>query len=314
MSGKRIIVVHPHGFCSGVARAVATAEAALEAFGQPIYCLHEIVHNTQVVSDLAARGVRFVNRLADVPDGETVLFSAHGVAPAVRAEASARALRVIDATCPFVAKVHIEVKRFVAEGCMVVCIGHRRHEEVIGVAGEAPGAVLVVETPEEAGRVQLEAGKRVAVVSQTTLDPETVTAIRAVLRQRFPDLQQPERDDVCYATHNRQQAVRHLAGSCNLVLVLGSTASSNSRRLVETAVHAGGHARLISDVDELNGMTFDGVSTLGLASGASTPEMFLMQVLGVLRTRGFESVAELHAVAEEARSFTLPPLLKNGSR
>ncbi len=313
MAGKQIIVVHPHGFCSGVARAVDAAEAALAQFGRPIFCLHEIVHNAQVVSDLTEKGIRFVTRLEEVPKGATVLFSAHGVAPAVRAEAAERNLRVIDATCPFVAKVHAEVQRFVAAGCIVVCIGHRRHEEVIGVAGEAPGSVLVVESTDEASRVQLDPGRSVAVVSQTTLAPETVAAVRDVLRQRFPDLRQPVQDDVCYATQNRQQAVRQLAGCCDLVMVLGSAASSNSRRLVETAQHAGGSACLVSDLEELGRLTLDGVRVLGLASGASTPETFLQQVLCVLRPLGFERIADLHGVIEQTRTFTLPLPLKRRS-
>jgi len=308
MPAKRILVVHPHGFCSGVARAVATAEAALEYMNGPIYGLHELVHNKQVTDRLSARGLRFVERLQDVPPGAVVLLSAHGVAPAVLAEARARRLRVIDATCPFVAKVHREVLRFVAEGCAVVCIGHRRHAEVQGIAGEAPDHVLVVETEEEARQIQPPDPDRVAVVSQTTLSPEIADNVRAVLQMRFPQLRQPARDDVCYATRNRQQAVSTLATQADLVLVLGSANSSNTRRLFETARRAGGQAYLVSACADLTFVPVEQVTVLGIASGASTPESFLEEVLATLATRGFTTVEHLQAVPEHTRTFQLPAM------
>jgi len=308
MPKKRIIVAHPHGFCSGVARAVATADAALARYGGPIYGLHEIVHNAQVTSGLAARGLRFVERLSDVPSGAVVLLAAHGVAPAVLAEARARRLQVIDATCPFVAKVHQEVLQFVAAGCTVICIGHRLHDEVKGIVGEAPDHVLVVETVEEAQAVQPSNSCKVAVVSQTTLTPETADGIREALRARFPQLQQPARADVCYATRNRQQAVRTLAAQVELVMVLGSAKSSNTRRLVETAQHAGGRACLVGTLDALATVPVEEVNVLGIASGASTPESFFAEVLANLATRGFTTVEHLHAVPEHTRTFRLPPM------
>ena len=308
MSSKRILVVHPHGFCSGVTRAVAAAETALDRCGAPIYGLHAIVHNAQVTSRLAARGLRFVERLADVPPGAVVLLSAHGVAPAILAEARARRLRVIDATCPFVAKVHREVLRFAAEGFTVICIGHRTHAEVMGIAGEAPDHVLVVETEAEARQAQPPDPGRVAVVSQTTLSPETADNIREVLRARFPLLRQPAREDVCYATRNRQQAVRMLAAQAELVLVLGSANSSNTIRLLETARQAGARAQLVDACADLADVPVEHVNTLGIASGASTPESFLEEALAMLATRGFTSVEHLHAVTEHTRTFLMPEM------
>ena len=314
MSTKRVIVAHPHGFCSGVARAVATAEAALARCSGPIYGLHEIVHNEQVTSRLSGRGLRFVERLADVPSGAVVLLSAHGVAPAILTEAHRRQLQVIDATCPFVAKVHHEVLRFVAEGCTVFCIGHRTHAEVQGIVGEAPQHVLVVETEAEAQAVQPPDPHKVAVVTQTTLTAETADAIRETLRTRFPQLRQPVRADVCYATRNRQQAVRTLTAQVERVLVLGSAESSNTRRLVETVQQAGGQAYLIGSRADLAAVPVEQFQVLGVASGASTPETFFAEVLTDLATRGFLNVEHLHAVAEHTRTFRLPPLPGDGDR
>ena len=308
MPNKRIIVAHPHGFCSGVARAVATAEAALARYRGPIYGLHEIVHNTQVTGGLAARGLRFVESLADIPPGAVVLLSAHGVSPAVRAEACARQLQVIDATCPFVAKVHQEVLRFVKDGCTVICIGHRTHAEITGIVGEAPEHIRVVENEEEARHVQPADPDHVAVVSQTTLSPATADAVREVLRQRFPRMSQPARGDVCYATRNRQQAVRTLATRVELVLVLGSTGSSNTRRLVETVQSAGSRAHLVGTRADLAAIAFEAVEVLGVTSGASTPESFFAEVLVDLAAQGFATVEHLHAVPETTRTFRLPPM------
>lgn len=298
MTGRKVIVVEPHGFCSGVAHALAKADAALRDERGPVFCLHEIVHNAQVVSGLTARGMRFVERVEDVPRGAALLLSAHGVAPAVYAAAAARNLRVIDATCPFVAKVHQEVRRFVADGCTVICIGHRQHKEVLGVAGEAPERVRVVETAEEARQADVPDPRHVAMVTQTTLSQEMVASIRDVLRERFPDLRQPSREDVCYATRNRQLAVRLLAAQVQAVLVLGSAASSNSRRLAETARAAGCPAFLIGQPEDLRQVDLDGFTALGVTSGASTPESFLEAMLDALRARGFTEQACLGAVEE----------------
>ena len=305
---KRLIVVSPHGFCSGVARAVATAEAVLEAArGEPVYCLNEIVHNKQVVARLTGLGMAFVGSVEAVPEGARLLFSAHGVAPNVMRRAAARRLRVIDATCPFVMKVHAEVRRFAAEGACVVCVGHRRHEEVIGVAGEAPGQVWIVENAEEAEALEIRADARVAVVTQTTLGEAQVEPVMAVLRRRFPGMRLPSATDVCYATRNRQQAVRVLAGVCARVLVLGSANSSNSQRLVETARAAGAEADLVSELEQIDGLALADVPSVGLTSGASTPESFLDAVIGVLRERyGFPAPEPLEAVAEDSPVFRLP--------
>jgi len=303
MPDKRIIVTHPHGFCAGVARAVAVAEVALAQHGAPVYALHEIVHNRQVTERLATRGLRVVEQLADVPEGAVTLFSAHGVAPAVRAEARARKLRVLDATCPFVERVHREALRFVAEGCTVFCIGHPAHAEVVGIAGEAPGRVLVVGTEAEAQQAQPLDPAQVAVVSQTTLNPETADRVREALRRRFPKLRQPASEDICYATRNRQQAVKALAAQAELVLVLGSANSSNSRRLVETAQGAGARACLVSTREELAAVPVEAVCVLGVTSGASTPESFLEETLSALRARGFATVEHLQAVDEPLRTF-----------
>lgn len=306
MSAKRVIVVYPHGFCSGVARAVTAAETALARNIGPIYGLHEIVHNSQVTGGLAARGLRFVDRLAEIPPGSVVLLSAHGVSPAVREEARARRLQVIDATCPFVDKVHREVRHFVADGCTVFCIGHRAHDEVVGIVGEAPEHVRVVESEADAQQAQPADPAKVALVAQTTLNPESTDVIRDTLRARFPHLRQPPREDVCYATRNRQQAVRILAAQAELVLVLGSENSSNSLRLVETVRQVGGRAQLIRFCADLPAVPLAPINVLGITSGASTPESFLRAVLADLTAMGFPAPEELHAVPEHTRTFRLP--------
>jgi len=271
-----VLIAEPHGFCSGVARAIRMAETLLGAAkGETIYCLNEIVHNEHVVADLVQKGMRFVGSVQAVPEGAQLLFSAHGVCPSVRQEACALHLRVIDATCPFVAKVHAEVRRFAAMQACVICIGHRRHEEVIGVAGEAPRHVRVVETIDEAEAVAPPEGVPIAVVTQTTLGEEQVSRIIEVLRRRFPHLICPDSTDICYATRDRQRAVRQIAQQCDAVVVLGSANSSNSQRLVETARTSGARALLVSDLDQLRQHDFSGIRQLGITSGASTPESFL---------------------------------------
>lgn len=279
-----LIIAEPHGFCSGVARAIAIAEKTLAQHpGTPIYCLHEIVHNEHVVAHLEAAGMRFVSRLEEIPSGAIALFSAHGVTPAIRAEAGARQLTLIDATCPFVEKVHAEVRRFAAENCFVVCIGHRDHQEVIGIAGEAPGQVHVVEKPEDVDRLSVPPGQRVAVVSQTTLSTAHVDRVMARLHSRFPALEQPSKTDICYATRDRQQAVNTLAKNCEWVIVLGSANSSNSRRLVETAEAAGARATLVSTLEELRQLDMRQARCIGITSGASTPESFMDDAVAYLR-------------------------------
>lgn len=307
---KSLTVVLPHGFCSGVARAVQTAEAALARFrGETVYCLNEIVHNQQVVSRLTSLGMVFVGSVEEVPAGSLLLFSAHGVSPAVRRAAEARRLRVIDATCPFVTKVHAEVRRFAAQGSMIVCIGHRKHEEVAGVAGEAPEHVRVIESAQEAVALVPFAKGPVAVVTQTTLGAAQVDAVMAELKRCFPHLQVPTSTDVCYATRNRQQAVRVLAQRCDHVLVLGSANSSNSQRLAETAREAGAEATLVSELRQLGGLDWQAVGAVGLTSGASTPESFLSDVVQVLRERySYPAPEWLTAVDERSPVFTVPDM------
>jgi len=309
-ASRHLTVVLPHGFCSGVARAVQTAEAILLRFrGETVYCLNEIVHNKQVVSRLTSLGMVFVSAVGDVPVGSLLLFSAHGVAPSVRRQAEARGLRVIDATCPFVTKVHAEVRRFAAQGATVVCIGHRRHEEVVGVAGEAPENVRVVESAQEVESLALPAHAPVAVVTQTTLGEAQVDSVMAALRRRFPLLQMPASTDVCYATRNRQQAVRMLAQRCDRVVVLGSANSSNSQRLAETARAAGTEAVLVSEPEQLDGIAWHTAWAVGVTSGASTPESFLDEAVRILRERyGYPEPEWLTAVDEDSPVFTLPAL------
>lgn len=305
MREKEILLASPRGICAGVRRAIEMIDLALASEPSTLYCLKEIVHNRQIVDDLRRRGVVFVDGLADVPSGATVVFSAHGVAPSVRAEAGARELNVIDATCPFVSKVHSEVRRFCREGSSVLLIGHRRHDEVIGVVGEAPEHVQVVESCADAEAVCVDDPARVAVVTQTTLSVEEADQVMAILRRRFPALQTPATSDICYATVNRQQAVRLLAARSDAVLVLGSRNSSNSRRLVEVARSAGRSAWLISEAADLDPVPLDGVRVLGLTAGASTPESFIATVVAYLQRRGFRRVTELCTVNEDLH-FVLP--------
>jgi 4-hydroxy-3-methylbut-2-enyl diphosphate reductase len=289
---KPLFVAHPHGFCSGVARAVNMAEAALKKYpGKDIiYCLNEIVHNQHVVIRLSSQGMIFVKRVEDVPEGSSLLFSAHGVSPEVRQQAEARHLQVIDATCPFVSKVHEEVRRFASTGINIVCIGHRKHEEVIGVVGEAPDRVHVVENAEEVLQLDLPEDLPIAVVTQTTLGEAQVEAVMSALHARYTQLVCPPHADICYATRDRQHAVEDLAQRCECMIVLGSPNSSNSQRLVETAEAAGAHAKLISDISELNCYDWSAYSTLGITSGASTPEYFLDAAIQWLVDRGFTCV------------------------
>ncbi len=301
---KRILVGHPHGFCAGVRRALKIIETAAQRCSGPLYCLNELVHNRQVVDDLAARGIRFVTRIDDVPAGSTVVFSAHGVSPAIREQAKARQLRVIDATCPFVAKVHDDVRRYAREGYSVLLIGSPMHDEVVGVAGEAPESVLIVASARDAERVQPGKPERVTVATQTTLSAEQVRQVMAVLEARFPTLQMPDKSGICYATIDRQEAVRHLARSADLVLVLGSANSANSNRLVDVARDEGTDARLIPTLQSLLDSTADweALDTLGLTAGASTPEHLVEAAIDLLKSRGFETVETL-PVAEETLTF-----------
>ena len=293
-------------FCAGVERAIEIVERALELFGRPVYVRRQIVHNAHVVADLEARGAIFVVELDEVPDGATVVLAAHGVSPAVRAAAAARTdLEVIDATCPLVAKVHHEARRYLAQDYQIVLIGHARHEEVIGTMGEDPGRISLVEQSEDVAGLPLEDDSHVAYLTQTTLATDETAEVVEALERRFPRLVGPRSQDICYATQNRQDAVRALANQCDLVLVVGSTNSSNTARLLEVARRAGRRAQLVEDASDLQLGWLDGVTSIGLTAGASAPEALVTGVVDALRLLGPVTLNE-HRTSEETVQFTLP--------
>ena len=304
--GKRVLLAEPRGYCAGVDRAVETVERALEKHGAPVYVRHEIVHNRHVVDTLAAAGAVFVDETDEVPEGAIVVFSAHGVAPSVHESAAERDLKVIDATCPLVTKVHNEVKRFAKEDYDILLVGHEGHEEVIGTAGEAPDHVQLVDGPDSVDRVRVRDESKVVWLSQTTLSVDETMETVARLRQRFPGLQDPPSDDICYATQNRQVAVKAMAPECDLVIVVGSHNSSNSMRLVEVALSAGAAAAHLvdyaADVDE---GWLAGVTTVGVTSGASVPEILVRGVLERLADLGYSTVQTV-TTANETLVFALP--------
>jgi 4-hydroxy-3-methylbut-2-enyl diphosphate reductase len=307
---KRVLLARPRGYCAGVDRAVATVEKALDAHGAPVYVRKQIVHNRHVVQTLESRGVVFVDDPDEVPAGAVVVFSAHGVSPLVRDQAAARELRTIDATCPLVTKVHQEVKRFARDGYEILLIGHRNHEEVEGTAGEAPEHVQLVDGPQAVDSVSVRDPSRVVWLSQTTLSVDETMHTVARLRERFPELADPPSDDICYATQNRQVAVKAMAPDCDLVLVVGSPNSSNSVRLVEVALNAGARCAYLVDCHtEIDPSWLDGVHTVGVSSGASVPELLVQGVLDYLAERGFAEVQEI-VTADESLVFSLPRELK----
>jgi 4-hydroxy-3-methylbut-2-enyl diphosphate reductase len=307
---KRVLLAAPRGYCAGVDRAVEAVEQALEQHGPPVYVRKQIVHNVHVVETLTERGAIFVDEADEVPEGALVVFSAHGVSPAVREQAKDRGLRTIDATCPLVTKVHGEAKRFAREDYDILLVGHHGHEEVEGTSGEAPEHIQLVETAADVANVTVRDPEKVVWLSQTTLSvDETMETVRA-LRERFPSLQNPPSDDICYATQNRQVAVKAMAPQCDLVLVVGSKNSSNSVRLVEVALTAGaGAGHLIDYAREIDDAWLEGVTTIGLTSGASVPEVLVRGVLDHLAERGWESVEEV-TTAEETLRFSLPRELR----
>ena len=303
---RRVLLAKPRGYCAGVDRAVQTVEMAIERYGTPVYVRKQIVHNLHVVRSLEKRGAVFVDENADIPPGSVVVFSAHGIAPDVREEAQQRGLQVIDATCPLVTKVHNEARRFAAQDYDILLIGHEGHEEVIGTTGEAPTRVRLVDGPEGAGSVDVRDPARVVWLSQTTLSVDETTETVAALRDRFPTLIDPPSDDICYATQNRQLAVKEIASDADLVLVVGSQNSSNSVRLVEVAKDSGAaEAYLVDDASEIDEHWLTGVGTVGVTSGASVPEVLVSGVLAWLAEWGFGSVEEVEAV-KERMSFALP--------
>ena len=302
---EKLLLAAPRGYCAGVDRAVQTVERALELYGAPVYVRKEIVHNKHVVEQLRRRGAVFVEEETDVPEGETVVFSAHGVAPSVHAGAEARGLKTIDATCPLVTKVHVEARKFAAEGHTIVLIGHGGHEEVEGTMGEASASIVLVETEDDVDRLEVEDPERVAYISQTTLAVDETHAIIARLRERFPAIVGPRTDDICYATTNRQMAVRQMARECDLVLVIGSRNSSNSNRLVEVARDHGADSYLIDNEDQVREEWLDGMRVVGISSGASAPEELVQRLIAFFRRRGTEDVSEFEVVKEDVR-FMLP--------
>lgn len=309
-SQKRVLLAAPRGYCAGVDRAVITVEKALELYGAPVYVRKEIVHNKHVVSTLEQRGVIFVNETDEVPEGHTVVFSAHGVSPLVHEQAAARNLKTIDATCPLVTKVHHEVRRFANEETEILLIGHEGHEEVEGTAGEAIGKVKIVDGLEGARTIQPTPGKKLVWLTQTTLSVDETLQAVAILRERFPEISDPPSDDICYATQNRQEAIKVIAPQSDLVLVVGSTNSSNSVRLVEVALEYGAkHSYLIDYASEAKDEWLEGVTTVGVTSGASVPEILVRGLLEWLAVHGFGDVEEVRAT-EETLLFSLPPELR----
>jgi len=300
-----ILLAQPRGFCAGVEMAVAAVERALELYGSPLYAFHEIVHNTAIVAGLQRRGVLFVNDVTDVPTGAVIVFSAHGVSPAVRAMAAERHLVVVDATCPLVSKVHTEARRFVKDGFSVVFIGHAGHDEAVGLLGEAPDAIILIETLEDVERVTVPDSHRVAYLTQTTLGVDDTRRIVEALNKRFPGIVGPTHSDICYATQNRQTAIRSIASESSLALILGSRHSSNSQRLREVASDAGASSHLIDGPEDLRHEWFDRVSEVAVTAGASVPESLVKATVAAIVDRYGARVDE-HRTAEETMHFSLP--------
>ena len=304
---RRVLLAKPRGFCAGVDRAIDIVNLALELYQPPVYVRKQIVHNRCVIETLSQKGAIFVDEVDEVPEGALVIFSAHGVSPEVFEKAHLKNLSVIDATCPLVTKVHSEVKRFAGEGLSIILVGHEGHDEVVGTLGEEPGHIQLVSTVEQAEQVQVPDGQRVAVTTQTTLSVDDATAILNVLRRRFPELITPSSDDICYATQNRQAAVKLIAHEADLVLVLGSDNSSNSERLREVAEAAGARAYLIDNVSEIQRVWLDGVDVVGVTAGASAPENLVQDVMACFREMGVEEFEEVEATTEKV-VFALPSI------
>jgi 4-hydroxy-3-methylbut-2-en-1-yl diphosphate reductase len=307
---EKLLLAAPRGYCAGVDRAVQTVERALELHGAPVYVRKEIVHNKHVVEQLAERGAVFVDELGDeIPEGAVTVFSAHGVSPSVHAEAELRGLRTIDATCPLVTKVHREAVKFAADGYTIVFVGHAGHEEVEGTMGEVPGSIVLVETEEDVDALEVEDPHRIAYLTQTTLSVDETGAIIARLRERFPAITGPRTDDICYATTNRQLAVKQMSERCDLVLVIGSRNSSNSNRLVDVARAAGADSHLIDNELEVREEWLDGARVVGITSGASAPEELVQRLIDFFRARGTEDVSEFEVLREDVR-LMLPKVIR----
>src|SRR5512142_949342 len=305
-TGKTLLLLKPRGFCAGVVRAIDIVRIAFETFGPPIYVRKEIVHNRYVVEDLAGKGAIFVDSVEEVPEGERVIYSAHGVSPEVREASERRRLRVVDATCPLVTKVHVEAVKFAREGYSLILIGHRDHDEVIGTLGEAPAVTQVVGSPEQVEALSVPDPNRVAYLTQTTLSLDEAKDIIDALRRKFPNIKGPHAQDICYATENRQVAVKHVAQQADLVLVVGSENSSNSNRLVEVAQNLRTNSFLIENCRAIKPEWLEGVRTVALTAGASAPEHLVEETILYLRDRGFTNLEEVEVVSENVR-FGLPP-------
>jgi 4-hydroxy-3-methylbut-2-en-1-yl diphosphate reductase len=307
---EKLLLAAPRGYCAGVDRAVQTVERLLELHGPPVYVRKEIVHNKHVVASLRERGAIFVDELEDtIPEGAITVFSAHGVSPAVHADAERRGLRTIDATCPLVTKVHREAVKFAEEGYTIVLIGHAGHEEVEGTTGEAPEHIVLVQTEEDVDALEVPDPDRVAYISQTTLSVDETRSIINRLRERFPNITGPRTDDICYATTNRQAAVKQMAAQCDLVLVIGSTNSSNSQRLVDVARDCGARAHLIDNETQIDETWLEGARVVGISSGASAPEELVERLVGFFRDRGTETVETFEVMREDVR-FMLPKVIR----
>ncbi|MDQ3103054.1 MAG: 4-hydroxy-3-methylbut-2-enyl diphosphate reductase [Actinomycetota bacterium] len=306
---SKLLLAAPRGYCAGVDRAVQTVEHALDLHGPPVYVRKEIVHNKHVVEQLTERGAIFVEQETEVPEGSLVVFSAHGVAPSVHENSAKRGLRTIDATCPLVTKVHVEARRFAEQGYTIVLVGHDGHEEVEGTTGEAPDSIVLVETAEDVETLEVADPERVAFITQTTLSVDETAGIIAKLREKFPAITSPKSDDICYATTNRQLAVKQLARECDLVLVVGSQNSSNSNRLVDVTRELGTASYLIDNAGEVDEAWLEGVDTVGVTSGASAPEELVTELVSFFRDRGTEDVSELRAIDESVR-FMLPKQIR----
>ncbi len=313
MENRKVVLASPRGFCAGVVRAIDVVNVALEAYGQPIYVRREIVHNKFVVNELSQKGIIFVNELDEVPPNGRVVFSAHGVSPSIRSAASARHLKIIDATCPLVTKVHREAIRFAQQNYSLILIGHSDHDEVIGTLGEAPHAITVLEHEDDIDGLQVTNPAKVAYLTQTTLSLNDTGHIVERLRQKFPKIVAPSSEDICYATQNRQSAVLELAQKSDLILVVGSANSSNSCRLVEVAHSAGVPAYLIDDIEDIHLPWLVGIRTVGLTAGASAPESLVERVVRYLNNLGFPEVATTGSIVEHVE-FSLPPELADAAR
>lgn len=309
---KSIILARPRGFCAGVERAIDIVDIALKIYPPPVYVFHEIVHNSYVVRDLGERGAIFVNSLEEVPDGAVLIFSAHGISPDVRTQASEKKLRVIDATCPLVTKVHMEAVLFAKQGRTIILVGHPGHDEVIGTMGEVPDRMVLVSTPGDVERLQIQDPDRVAVITQTTLSLDDTKDTITAIKRKFPNVVFPQKEDICYATTNRQAAVKEITSKAELILVIGSENSSNSRRLMEVSQGRGVRSFLIDDVTRIKTEWFDGVNTVGITAGASAPEHLVREVVDYFKRLGVSEVKEVESIHESVK-FGLPPELSKVS-